>query len=209
MIVRKEKGAFGPYDIRIEQNEDIYLELTFGGDGDLYWIYDNLEVMGNEEDSMYESFLIPKYEDIYASFNELYEDLINCRIYLPKKDLLTGENDEEECKESNSEIKKRSRYKKLVKDGIITWISDEEHPSIAEIVRITKTEEGILLEFIRQSKKDELGFSRIPGWYSIRFRTSGSTYTPCDIIFLRQFSKLQDYEVDIKPKEPRKLELTK
>ncbi len=210
MKVTKEKGEFGPYDIRIEQNENIHLDLTFGGDGDLYWIYDNLEVMELEEDSMYESFLIPKSEpQIFASFNELYEDLINCRVYIPQKDLLLGTKDDEECKKANSEIKAVPRYKKLVKDNVVTWISDEEHPSIAEIVRITKIEEGILLEFIRQSKKDEFGFGRMPGWYSIRFRTSGSTYTPCDIIFLRQFTKLQDYEVEIKQEEQRKLELTK
>lgn len=39
-----------------------------------------------------------------------------------------------------------------------------------------------------------MGSLRLPGWYSIRFRTSGSTYTPCDMVFWRHFNNLQNYE---------------
>ena len=58
----------------------------------------------------------------------------------------------------------------------------------------TKNDNGILLEFIRQSIIDDMNMKRMPGWYSIRFRTSGSTYTPCDLAFTRHFLKMQEYD---------------
>ena len=64
------------------------------------------------------------------------------------------------------------------------------------LVRISKQEDSILLEFIRQTKKDDQGHTRLPGFYSIRFRTSGSTYTPCDLVFTRHFLKMQEYDFE-------------
>ena len=198
MKITKRKSEIGTYDIRIEENEDKHLDVLFGGNGDIYWIYDNYEVADVEEDSMYEAFEIPSTEPgIYKIFNELYEDLVNCRIFVPEiNELYPGQikEDEERCRRSNEDLKKDYRYNLLVKDKVITWYSDEEYREIAEIVRITKTETGILLEFIRQSTRDDMGALRLPGWYSIRFRTSGSTYTPCDMVFWRHFNNLQNYE---------------
>lgn len=197
MIVKKKKSEIGTYDIRIEINEDKHLDIVFGGNGDIYWIYDNYEVADVKEDPMYDELLIPKEEDIYSIFNELYEDLINCRIFVPEiNELYEGqiEEDKKRCNASNKELQKDPRYLSLVKDDIITWYSDEEYYKIAEILRISKNNQGILLEFIRQSKRDDMGSLRLPGWYSIRFRTSGSTYTPCDIVFWRHFNNLQEYQ---------------
>jgi len=89
----------------------------------------------------------------------------------------------------------------LVNNNVITWYSDEEMKENAEILRISKKEDYILLEFIRQTKKDEQGHTRMPGWYSIRIRTDGSTYTPCDAVFWRHFNNLQQYEPNISEQE--------
>lgn len=213
MKVTKQKSHIGTQDIRIEISEDKHLDILFGGNGDVYWIYDNLEVMDAKEDLMYESFTIPKTENkLYSIFNELYEDLINCNIFKPEtSELWPGQRKEDElrCKRSNEELKKDYRYNSLVKDGVITWYSDEEYKEIAEIVRISKVEETILIEFIRQSKRDDLGSLRLPGWYSIRFRTSGSTYTPCDMVFWRHFDNLQNYQEEPTLESNHKLELKK
>lgn len=212
MKIAKTKSEIGTYDIKIEISEDKHLDIIFGGNGDIYWIYDNQEVMFDNEDSMYESVLISKKENIYSIFNELYEDLINCRIFIPEvNELWKGQLKEDElrCIKSNEELKTNNRYLELVKDGVITWYSDEEYKEIAEILRISQIEEGILIEFIRQSLKDDMGFNRFPGWYSIRFRTSGSTYTPCDMVFWRHFNNLQHYEEQPIKEETYKLELKK
>ena len=95
---------------------------------------------------------------------------------------------------SNKDIKESQRYKNLVNNGVITYYSDEEQKENAEIVRISKREDCILLEFLRQTKKDEQGQTRLPGWYFIRIRLNGSSYTPCDIVFWRHFDNLQNYE---------------
>lgn len=198
MIVTKRKSEVGTLDIRIEENEDKHLDVIFGGNGDIYWVYDNLEQLYAEEDSMYEAFTIPKEEiNLYKIFNELYEDLVNCRIFVPETtELIPGgiKKDQERCQRNNENLKKDPRYNMLVQNGVITWYSDEEYREIAEIVRITKNDNGILLEFIRQSLIDDMNMKRMPGWYSIRFRTSGSTYTPCDMVFWRHFNNLQHYQ---------------
>lgn len=198
MIVTKRKSEVGTLDIRIEENEDKHLDVIFGGNGDIYWVYDNLEQLYAEEDSMYEAFTIPKEEiNLYKIFNELYEDLVNCRIFVPETtELIPGgiKKDQERCQRNNENLKKDPRYNMLVQNGVITWYSDEEYREIAEIVRITKNDNGILLEFIRQSIIDDMNMKRMPGWYSIRFRTSGSTYTPCDMVFWRHFNNLQHYQ---------------
>jgi hypothetical protein len=145
-------------------------------------------------------------------FEELYNDLMQGRIYTPEQHIdtyaeeLTEEEREvvekynaseiEHAAAENEDIKKSWRYQLLTADNVITWYSDEEQRNTAEIVRISKQEDAILLEFIRQTTKDDLGQTRLPGYYSIRFRTSGSTYTPCDLVFTRQFLKMQEYDFD-------------
>lgn len=205
----KEKNQMGSLDIRLQIEENITLDVVFGGVGDVFWIYDNQNFFDVKEDPMYDKLLITKEDtDIYNIFNELYEDLINCRIYIPDKcGFIEGwnEQDEKRCRLANERIKTEPRYNKLVKDGVITWYSDEEYESIAEIVRISKQDDNIVIEFIRQSTIDELGGHRLPGWYSIRFRMDGCTYEPCNVVFWRHFDNLQKYE----PKENKKLERTK
>ena len=34
----------------------------------------------------------------------------------------------------------------------------------------------------------------MPGYYTIRFRMSGCTYEPCEMVFFRHFNNLQNYE---------------
>lgn len=213
MEVIKKKSEVGTYDICIKESEDKSLALIWGGNGDLYWLLDNLEEMDVKEDPMYDTFCITKKDyAIYSMFEELYDDLMNGRIYLPEEHMnthveaLTEEEKEEvekynayeieHAREENEDIKRSARYQLLTADNVVTWYSDEEERRIAEIVRISKQEDSILLEFIRQSKKDDLGDTRLPGYYSIRFRTSGSTYTPCDLVFTRHFLKMQEYDFD-------------
>ena len=213
MNIIKNKSSVGTYEIRINEDDNKSLSLIWGGNGDLYWILNNLEFDVFENDPMYDTFCITKKDyALYSLFKELYDDLIDGRIYLPEQHMntniedLTEEEQEEvaefnamqieHTKETNREIQLSSRYKQLVKDNIITWYSDEEIKDIAEIVRISKQEDSILIEFIRQSTKDDMGFTRIPGDYSVRFRTSGSTYTPCDAVFTRHFLKMLEYDFD-------------
>ena len=213
MEVIKSRSEVGTYDISIKESETKSLALVWGGNGDLYWLLDNLEDIDVKDDPMYDSFNITKENyALYSLFEELYDDLMQGRIYLPEQHMNTNVEDltEEEKEEverfnayeiehaalENEDIKQSRRYQLLTADNVVTWYSDEEQRSHAEIVRISKQEDSILLEFIRQTKKDDQGQTRLPGYYSIRFRTSGSTYTPCDLVFTRHFLKMQEYDFD-------------
>jgi len=205
MKIIKKNSHMGTKDIRLEESETKHLDILFGGTGDIYWIYDNLEFDNLENDPMYDTFKIFSCDvDIYHIFEQLYNDLINGHIYYPEAlpsfalflDPKAQEKENDRCKNSNERIKNSIRYRNLVKDGIITWYSDEEYKDNAEIVRISKQSDCILLEFIRQTTIDEQGQTRLPGLFSIRFRLDGSTYTPCDIVFWRHFNNLQQYEPD-------------
>lgn len=210
MEVKKERNELGTLDIRIIESEDKHLDITFGGTGDIYWILDNQEVADVEEDPMYDTFTIPASEtELYKIFEELYDDLINGNIYYPEQipsyylafDSKAQKKENERCINSNKEIKESSRYQALVNNGLITFYSDEEYKDNAEIVRISKREDCILLEFVRQTKKDEQNQTRLPGWYFIRIRLNGCTYTPCEIVFWRHFDNLQKYEPTQKVEE--------
>ena len=203
MKIIKTPSEVGTQDIRIEESEDKHLDIVFGGTGDIYWILDNQELLFATEDPMYDTFAIPSTEtDIYRIFDELYNDLINANIYIPEQipnfykiaDPNAQEKENARCEASNKEIKESTRYKQLVNNGVITFYSDEELKENAEIVRISKKEDCIFLEFLRQTKKDEQGQNRLPGWFFIRIRLNGCTYTPCEIVFWRHFDNLQKYE---------------
>ena len=213
MEVIKSRSEVGTCDISIQESETKSLALVWGGNGDLYWILDNLEDIDVKDDPMYDSFCITKENyALYSLFEELYDDVMQGRIYLPEQHMNTNiedltEEEQEEVEQfnayeieharlENEDIKRSRRYQLLTADNVITWYSDEEQRSHAEIVRISKQEDVILLEFIRQTRKDDQGQIRLPGYYSIRFRTSGSTYTPCDLAFTRHFLKMQEYDFE-------------
>lgn len=213
MEVIKQKSEVGTFDICIKENDMKSLALIWGGNGDLYWLLDNLEEVDVKDDPMYDTFCITKADyPIYKMFEELYDELMEGKIYLPEQHIDTNREDltEEEREEverfnayeiehatsENEDIKSDRRYQLLTADNVITWYSDEEQRTTAEIVRISKQDDSILLEFIRQTKKDDQGHTRLPGYYPIRFRTSGSTYTPCDLVFTRHFLKMQEYDFD-------------
>lgn len=211
MKITKTDSELGTKDIKLQETEDKFLEILFGGNGDLYWILRT----NKEHDSNYETFSITKKDyDLYATFDELYNDIINGRVFIPHipvelrdeeiKESLDEElkecledrmyEDIELCNRCNERMKDNYRHKKLCKNGVITWYSDEEPDNTADVVRIYKREDSYLLEFIRQSKTDDLGMYHYPGSMAIRFRNSGSTYDPFNLVFMRQFNYLQEYE---------------
>lgn len=216
MNIIKQKSEIGTYDFYITK-EDKTLEITFGGNGDLYWIIDNPNV-NPETTEEYKKHLKSPYQEtfiitkenyyIYSLFDELIEDIKEARFYLPEeeeqKDFILNLDDicqhkkqyesyEERCKRKNEELKKYSRYKLLYNNNIISWHSDEHIYEDADRVKIYKQEEDIILEFSRPPLKREEFIYHLAGRICIRFRNSGSTYNPFNVIFMRMFHKLQEY----------------
>lgn len=199
-------------DIKLFEDDTKSLNMLFCEDGDLYWMLKTAQT----ERISYETFSVSKEDyEIYEQFDNLYYDIINTRIYTPskisksKEELmespdLTDEDveyleeirllDIEQTNQLNEELKSSFEYRLLVNNGVITWYSDEEDVKKASVVRITKLEDEYLLEFIRQSNENDLGTWQWPGSITIRFRNSGSKYSPFNIAFMKQFNNLQKFE---------------
>ena len=60
-------------------------------------------------------------------------------------------------------------------------------------MKIYRLNDEIILEFSRPPVKREEQIYHMPGRIGVRFRNSGSTYDPYNIIFMRMFQKLQEY----------------
>jgi hypothetical protein len=200
------------------------LEITFGGNLDLYWSLkiirehkENLdEIMYSMYDEVKDTFIITKENYfIYSLFEELYNDVLESRIFVPihKREIsdetelelddddfdVWKKYDESDFQRRNEWYKNQSIYKKLYNGKIIEWRSDEEEFSIANRVTIEKVDDTFVLEFTRPYLSESKRFSGLlfsPNNIHIRFRNSGSTYDPYNAIFMRMFNKLQEYDPD-------------
>ena len=183
-----EDSGYNTKLVQIDFSLNQRLQMIYGGNGDLYWIYDDETFIDSKNDPMNTSILIDKDNPLYKLFLNLYNDLITGNIFYPESSF--SNNPVKECNELNKDIVNNYRYQDLVKKDIIEWYSDEERRDITEILRISKNDSGILITFIRQSKRDDLGFRREPGYYSIRFRFDGSYYGSCFMPFYRLYDNL-------------------
>lgn len=213
------------YDIALitEENE---FKIMFGGNGDLYWVlrripkpveYDEeLDAEGicqepEIEDEIYNSFYISKENPlIYKLFDELYSDVMNCNIFqiTEIEREMYSENELKDRELELADLNEWNKYKRdlLVEDDKIKWHSDEQMFEYANIVTISKQAEGYLLEFAVPEQPEEEIIYRLPYTISIRFRNSGSTYDPFNVIFMRMYQELRKYDQEVEKQLKAKME---
>ena len=80
-------------------------------------------------------------------------------------------------------------------NNTITWYSDETNHEVANILKIRKENESFELEFYIQPyiegyDRDFNSLYHIP----IRFRNSGSSYDPFNIVFMRMYEKMKQVD---------------
>ena len=93
-----------------------------------------------------------------------------------------------------------SNYNELFdkENNTITWYSDETNHEVANILKIRKESKSFELEFYIQPyiegyDRDFNSLYHIP----IRFRNSGSSYDPFNIVFMRMYEKMkQVYDIN-------------
>ncbi len=213
MKVTREKGMQSGFDYLL-QDENKILRIAFGSNLDLYWSLTNLteeSTLDNLYDERYETFLITKENmQIYELFKKLVEDIKLPRVYEPlKRELLEDEEyefedelgeelipqpDQAKYDEWNNQLRYSERYRKLYDGENIRWHSDEDYYEIADRVMITELDDSILLEFYRpENTLHTIGF-RMPNTITIRFRNSGSSYDPFNIVFMKMYQQLQQYD---------------
>ncbi len=165
-------------DVFIRQNGKI-LKIFFGGNGDLYFdIFGSINYNSGIRTS---SICIDTNTDIYDYFNEFFNDILNCNIY--------NNSDLDSCQtytniELNRKVASQNANSKLVKNGIIEWYSDSIYDEKANLLKIEKNNDKIILTFFDNPDDPIFGFG-------IRICNSGSKYDPFNICFMNLFNKFQ------------------
>lgn len=174
--------------ISIADGENV-LDILFGGNGDLYFMpkINRIEMLESEEPIV---FTITEEDvDLYNVFNNLYNKVINYEPF----DHFDDEFDFGFMHDDSDYYKEYDKYRKypLVSNGVISWRSDEEIAENASIVNISKVDNNIVLEFIKNNPEDSIYMT-----YSIRFRNSGSSYDPFNCRFVELYQKLCEIDFD-------------
>ena len=194
--------------IKIDENEDgkvITLEedskiftMFFAGNLDLYWTFDNLDEDYFSKNG--EFYITKENYYIYSLFEKLYEDISKCEIIYGNSfemlnittlfDLETMDSKKEEHREF---IKHSSNYEELYNNGIITWISDDRDYRFLYKAQIIKDEDMFIINFSREKNEDN-NYSLGARIINIRFRNSGSSYDPFNVLFMNLYNGLCKYD---------------
>lgn len=165
--------------------DNLEFKIFFGGNLDLYWqIIDKTVAADNMfdyENKPLEFVIDEENMEVYLLFLKLYNDIIN-RIF--------GKTEENLYRSSDKVLE--SAYSLLVKDGVISWHSDETNYEEANILNIELVGKNIKLTFIKQFETDY----SFPGDISIRFRNNGSTYAPFNRQFMAHFNALANVSTE-------------
>ena len=203
MKVIKHENEFGL--IISFQELDKQFDVSFSGNGDLYWTIRSENI--NDDNN----FIITKENyEVYRLFEELFDDIENIKIdddeeyitfYLKteeeKQEYIKKRKDEIEYEKNKYRLFNLSNYNELFdkENNAITWYSDETSHEVANILKIKKENESFELEFYIQPyiegyDRDFNSLYHIP----IRFRNSGSSYDPFNIVFMRMYGKMKQVD---------------
>ncbi len=182
------------------------LAISFAGNLDLYF------TLSNYDDNP--TFIIGKDNyPVYLIFAKLYAEIISGAVYpfekeeiLKKCELLNMDYHEElqDNEEFYEEDLMHYRYiaKKtgLVKDKIITWVSDEYPVEIAPLFKIKKENDNYILKFSNNRYNPNFSYSddfflknmKNKHQISVRIRMSGSRYNPFNACFMRIYNPLME-----------------
>ena len=191
MEITKIENESECFDISFSSNDRKFL-MCFGGDGDLYWAVSRTDGLPAEEID----FEITKENYfLYEKFLELYNRIEDCKVFevMPlelelcdnayeRKRLCDRVNRSNEC------LKKEKIYSMLFSGNVISWHSDEDNYDVASVVEIRKKEDSFSLVFKPSLYEEKTNF------VSIRFRNSGSTYKPFNILFMNMYNALCEHD---------------
>lgn len=173
-------------DMVVLEDNKKKLAIQFMNNGDLYW------VISDNNNSNIKIFEITKEDyQIYELFELLYNDIKVKNIYNVYEEIKKCTSKEQLLKvyrkyeENNKYIKE---YDDLNSNDSITWVSDNNHYDIANMVTILKEEDKYTLVFNLRDYQSR---------NSIRFSNSGSRYRPYNRCFMKHFKNLYNLEINI------------
>ena len=186
MIEIKKYKVDGYYWFDICTDEGIF-KIQFCGNLDLYWGYKYRGSIKNIDSS--KSFYITKENYfLYSLFDELYNDVKDYNIFVPN-----GVIDEERCIDSNKRLMESDlgNPKKVFNDGKIDWHSDDFDYDMGSNFVIEKLDDCYKLTFNKSKECTGMFMT-----YSVRIRNSGSRYGYFNMIFMRMYNKLREYDYE-------------
>ena len=202
MQVIKHENKFGLI-ISFQEFEKQF-DVSFGGNLDLYWT-----IRSKKENDCHEFIITKENYEVYRLFEELFDDIENINIYteptIPfyleteeeKQEYIKNQKDEIEYEKKKYRVFNHSNYNELFdkENNTITWYSDETNHEVANILKIKKEKESFRLEFSIQPYKEgyDRDFNSL-NYIPIRFRNSGSSYDPFNVIFMRMYEKMKQID---------------
>lgn len=207
MKVIKKINEFG-LNIFFEEEEK-HIAFTMGGNGDLYWSFHSTADVKNDDEN-YGYFIITKENyGVYSLFERLFFDIENINIFdeetipfyieseIEKQEYLKSRKKENEKTKKAYRLYNRSNYNELFDDAskTITWYSDEVAHAVANILKIKKLDKVFLIEFYIQPNMEgyDEDFHSL-GYIPIRFRNSGSSYYPFNVIFMEMYNGMKEID---------------
>jgi len=193
MVVRKQKNYMNTYDIVLEKDNK-KLIITFQGNLDLYW-----GIVRDENDDKPFEITQENYA-IYNAFEKLYEDIKNGNVYkvipraIPENEaeeewqLESLDEEENRVKELNDGLLEYRKYDEtpVFRNNRIEWHCDDEPYEESAVLSITKEGDKFLVN-IEDHEKEHI-------FTGVRLRNSGSRHQPYNIVFMRMFNELQEYD---------------
>lgn len=183
MKVIKENNDFGIKIFLMEK--DKYLAFTFGGNLDLYWSI-HINKKNIDENNNCDCFIITKENyGVYRLFEKLFFDIENINIF---------DKEMSEIEKNKYKLYNYSNYDELFdkNNKVITWYSDETAHKVSNILKIKKEPNTFKIEFYVQPYIE--GYDRdfhSLGYIPIRFRNSGSSYDPFNIVFMKMYDSMK------------------
>lgn len=173
-VVKSQDGH--GYNFDITTNEGTF-SIFFAGNLDLYWRYHWQNILTEET----KSFTITKDDwTFYSLIDTLYRKV---KDY----DVSYGEEKDEEMKNYLKAVDKNNPYK-LFKNNKIEWHSDDYTYEESAVLEIEQREDKYIITFNR-------GRTDVEAYvFSIRFCNSGSRYNPFNVLFMKMYNALKDYE---------------
>ena len=180
MEIQKVKNSERCYDIWIKKDNK-QLKIMYCGNLDLYFSMSDGEMIPYKQSvSKYFDITKENYQ-IYSAFDTLYNNIIAGKPFGKDSD--------------NTKYIDRFQYYKLVdEDKNITWVSDDGPEDIEDKVTISKLDEDTYRLLFNRNELDLSDGIKSSTSISVRFRNSGSRYSPFNCAFMLMFQELQSLD---------------
>ncbi len=186
MKIEKIKNDMGAYDFQLSKDGK-KLTILYAGNLDLYMMLGNGDLIPDDCNLGLEFDITKEKYEIYRLFDDLYNEIIDGEVFKKDKDEIDTEYEHD--------FKDTYAYEYLVDENKdIYWISDDGPRNAEDAMRISKLDEDTYrLTFFRNDIPMDCGFKNAMN-ITVRFRNSGSYYSPFNCVFMRMYQKMQSID---------------